>query len=132
MKIAPDPKFMEMAYELEAAKAEIARLMLDKNQAYTERNMMVSALAHLFPSGIATTNIPNWDDEWQNCVYIDTPAGQLSWHYHDLEAMLFADLPPYWSQWDGHDTQLKYERLAKLRDIDILSAVVTKGPRNGR
>lgn len=125
-----DPKFMDMAFEIEALKDECAKLMLDKASAYNERNMMVSALAHLFPSGIATTNIPNWDDEWQNCVYIDTPAGQLSWHYHDMEAMLFVDLPPYWGKWDGHTTPEKYARLARLREVDILTAVTTvRGPR---
>ncbi len=126
----PDPQFMDHAFEIETLNAQLAQAIDDKNSAYNERNMMVSALAHLFPSGIATTNIPNWDDEWHNCVYIDTPAGQLSWHYHDLEAMLFADLPPYWGKWDGHDTPEKYARLARLRELDILTAV-TKGGRRG-
>lgn len=123
-----DKAFMDMAFELESAKDEIARLMLDKNQAYTERNMMVAALAHLFPAGLKQTDIPGWDEEWHNCVFIDTPAGQLSWHYHDMEASLFADLPPYWGEWDGHSTPEKYARLTRLRELDIMTAV-TKGGR---
>ncbi len=85
-----------------------------KDEAYAERNKLVAALARLYPSGIARTDIPKWDPEWHGCVYIDSPAGQLSWHFHDSEAYLFASLPPYEKPWDGHTTDEKYERLARL------------------
>jgi hypothetical protein len=84
------------------------------NAAYAERNRLVAYLARQFPSGIARTAIEGWEPEWHGCVYIDTPAGQLSWHYHDREAHLFADLPPYAGEWDGHTTEQKYERLRLL------------------
>jgi hypothetical protein len=71
--------------------------------AYYERNKLVRFLASLFPAGIA-----------HNCVYIDTPEGQLSWHYHDEEAHLFSALPPYEKPWDGHSTLEKYLRLERL------------------
>lgn len=117
---------MDMAYEIEVLKDEVVRLTLDKTSAYNERNCVVAALAHLFPAGIRKTTIEGWDPEWHNCVFIDTPAGQLSWHYHDSEAPAFADLPRYWSQWDGHSTPEKYRRLAKLSRLPLLVAV-TKG-----
>jgi hypothetical protein len=41
---------------------------------------------------------------------IDTPEGQMSWHYHDEDAHLFAGLPPYEKPWDGHSTLEKYLR----------------------
>lgn len=82
---------------------------------YAERNKLVRALAELFPSGIRRTDIAGWSPEWHNCVYIDLPTGQVSWHYHDREAHLFADLPPYQGEWDGHTTKEKYESLAALR-----------------
>lgn len=82
--------------------------------AYAERNQVVAALARLFPSGIRKTDIEGWDPEWQNCVFIDLPTGQVSWHYHDREAYLFAGLPPYTKPWDGHPTPLKYLRLRAL------------------
>lgn len=82
--------------------------------AYHERNQVVAALASAFPSGIARTAIPGWDEEWHGCVYIDLPTGQASWHYHDREAHLFAHLPPYTKEWDGHTTEEKYERLSRL------------------
>lgn len=75
---------------------------------------MVRFLASLYPSGIAKTNIPGWEVGWDNCVYIDTPAGQMSWHYHDREAHLFESLPEYKGTWDGHSTQEKYLRLEQL------------------
>jgi hypothetical protein len=79
-----DPKFMDMAFEIEALKAELAGTQRMMNGAYSERNMLVAALAHLFPAGVKSTDIPGWDAEWHNCVFIDTPAGQMSWHYHDV------------------------------------------------
>lgn len=85
-----------------------------KDQAYLERNRVVAALARLFPSGRATTAIEGWSPEWHGCVYIDLPTGQVSWHFHDSQAFLFEDLPPYTKPWDGHTTPEKYRRLAAL------------------
>ncbi len=81
---------------------------------YTERNRLVAALARLFPSGVARTSIPGWDITWEQCVYVDLPTGQVSWHFHDSEAYLFEGLPPYAKPWDGHSTEEKYNRLAAL------------------
>jgi hypothetical protein len=89
-------------------------MISELNNAYYERNKLVRFLASLYPAGIAKTDIPGWDPEWHGCVFIDTPAGQMSWHYHEREAHLFASLPDYGGQWDGHTTQEKYLRLEKL------------------
>lgn len=97
-----------------ADSPEVADMRARKDEAYRERNMVVAALARVFPSGIKRTDIPGWDPEWHSCVYIDSPAGQLSWYYHDSEAHLFAGLPTYAGAWDGHDTPEKYRRLAAL------------------
>lgn len=88
-----------------------------KDAAYSERNRVVAALARLFPSGVARTNIPDWDITWEQCVYIDLPTGQVSWHFHDSEAHLFEGLPAYTKAWDGHTTEQKYERLAGLATL---------------
>ena len=92
-------------------EAQLTALREEKSEAYSERNHIVAALAHLFPSGIARTNIPGWDEEWHGCVYIDLPTGQISYHYHDSEHQLFADLPAYKGQWDGHDKATVHQRL---------------------
>jgi len=86
-------------------------------RAYAERNLLVRFLACIFPSGIRRTNIEGWEPQWCNCVYVDTPEGQMSWHYHDAQASLFANLPPYQGAWDGHTTQEKYARLGRLITI---------------
>jgi hypothetical protein len=87
---------------------------MSADAAYAERNQLVAVLARLFPSGIRRTAIEGWSEDWHNCVYIDLPTGQASWHYHDREAALFADLPVYTKPWDGHTSEEKYRRLGAL------------------
>jgi hypothetical protein len=101
-----------------ALEAENKRLRDDLDGAYLERNRIVAALAASYPSGIKKTAIDGWDDAWHNCVYIDLPTGQASWHYHDREAKLFSNLPAYYGVWDGHTTEEKYQRLAALAQTD--------------
>lgn len=93
---------------------QVEALQAEKDAAYLERNQLVAALAKLFPSGVARTAIEGWAEEWHGCVYIDLPAGQASWHFHDSQAYLFEGLPTYSKAWDGHDTPEKYARLAAL------------------
>lgn len=83
---------------------------------YAERNQVVALLAILareagYRVGTAKTDIPGWEPEWQGCVYIDGPWGQISWHYHEREAPMFASLPAYDGTWDGHSTEEKYRRV---------------------
>lgn len=106
--------YREQQQRITALERENAALRERKDGAYEERNRVVAALARIFPSGLARTNIEGWDEEWHGCVYIDSPVGQLSWHYHDSQAYLFEGLPPYEGQWDGHTTEEKYQRLAIL------------------
>ena len=89
------------------------------NAAYYERNKVVAGLAALFPSGIKKTDIPGWEEEWHGCVYIDLPTGQVSWHYHESQAHIFAGLPEYRKEWDGHDTLEKYRRVAALSSLKV-------------
>lgn len=85
-----------------------------KDAAYLERNQVVAALSKLFPAGVAKTAIEGWSEDWHGCVYIDLPTGQVSWHFHDSQAHLFAHLPLYEKPWDGHTTEEKYTRLTAL------------------
>lgn len=100
--------------ETDDRAVELAKMRERKDAAYLERNQVVAALAKCFPSGVARTAIEGWSDGWHGCVYIDLPTGQVSWHFHDSHAYLFAGLPPYRGAWDGHDTPEKYNRLAAL------------------
>lgn len=95
-------------------RADLTAAQERKDGAYLERNRVVSALSKVFPSGVARTAIEGWSEDWHGCVYIDSPAGQLSWHFHDSQAYLFDHLPPYRGKWDGHTTEEKYARLAQI------------------
>lgn len=81
---------------------------------YRERAHLVAHLAAQYTSVIAYGDDPDWP-----VVYIDTPAGQLSWHLALSDLDLFAHVPTvapedYRAQWDGHDTPTKYDRLDEL------------------
>jgi hypothetical protein len=98
---------------------DIAEQVRAKDAGYRERNALVVLLASIFPAGVKRTAIEGWSPEWHGCVYIDLPNGQASWHYHDSEAELFAHLPPYDGEWDGHTTEQKYERIRRLAMEDL-------------
>lgn len=87
----------------------------ETDQAYLERNHLVAALSRLYPSGVLQTKIPGWDKAWHGCVYIDLPTGQISYHFHESQAALFAHLGPYVGEWDGHEKADVHFRLAALR-----------------
>lgn len=97
---------------LEALKAE-------KDGAYLERNKCVALLASLAKAngwkvGRCKTAIEGWSEDWHGCVRIELPTGQVSWHYHDSQADLFAFLPEMEMEWDGHDTEEKYRRVLEM------------------
>jgi len=100
--------------------AEVERLRQEKDGAYEERNRVVAAFARAavslgWPVAVTRTAIEGWSEDWHGCIYIVTPAGQASWHFHDSHAHLFADLPRGAMAWDGHTTPEKYERLHGMR-----------------
>jgi len=99
---------------------QVHTLTKEKDGAYEERNRVVALLARLYlDKGFRVlqtrTSIPGWNPEWERCVYIETPEGQLSWHFHDRDAHLFEHVPKVASvDWDGHTTELKYQRIEKI------------------
>lgn len=108
-------RISELEDEITALRAELARYKAEKNQAYTERNRVVLALAMQFPAGIRDTQIEGWSPEWNGCCYIDLPTGQISYHYHSSEAELFNRLPAYKKPYDGHTKDDVHARLLALR-----------------
>ena len=87
-----------------------------KDDAYRERNKVVSALSKLFPAwlGKHESTDKTWHKEWMNIVFIKLPTGQVSWHLHDSDLAYFAHLEYKNEKWDGHTTEEKYERLLSL------------------
>lgn len=87
------------------------RLGRDLNDAYMERNRLVQLLTYMFPSHIANqkerANSP--------VVYIETPTGQISFHYQPNCAFLFTHLEVREeNSFDGHTTDLKWKRVEDL------------------
>lgn len=100
---------------MDAKDAEIARLRAQKDGAYSERDQCVALIARMavalgYRAGLGRHVGGEWDDDWRNIVFIDLPAGQVSWHIHDSELPLFDFLGQYEAPWDGHSTAEKYER----------------------
>jgi BMFP domain-containing protein YqiC len=104
-------------------------LILKRDAVYRERNACVASMAIMatalgWPCGLGIDNRnaevwdDNWDDEWRNVVYIEVPVAgefrQLSWHIHDSEVALFANLSKYQRMWDGHTVEQKYEIIAEF------------------
>lgn len=98
-------------------RAQLAELRAAKDMAYRERNKLVAALSKLFHASLERhpDEDTDWEDDWRWVVFIDLPTGQVSWHIHDSELDLFDHLPRLQGRkWDGHSTEEKYERLARL------------------
>lgn len=113
------PKFMAaeegfLRRQWKEARDEAEALRAGKQQAYAERNKLVAWLASIFPSTMCETDIEGWDPEWHWCIYIDTPAGQLSWHIRESELIGFAHVKRAETEWDGHTTDEKYQRVSML------------------
>lgn len=84
------------------------------NAIYRERNTLVAHLAAVYPSALA------WNDpdepDWA-VVYIETEAGQLSWHVSPDDIDLFKNVERKNIVWDGHDTDIKYSRLRYMTEL---------------
>lgn len=106
----------DMNKPLEEMKQLIAEAQDGKDQAYRERNHLVAYLAHQYESHTKQhpSEDTDWEDDWRTIVCIHTPAGQMTWHIHDSEVGQFKFLDPAYCEWDGHTTEEKYARLAKL------------------
>lgn len=104
----------------------IDQLAQSQTDAYAERDRLVAALSHLFPSYLTKhPEAEGWDEEWRNIVVLNIPdpkirygSLQLSWHIHASELPWFEHLKFEENHWDGHTVAEKYARLATLRKVD--------------
>ena len=109
-----------MADRIDALTRERDEAREEREGAYRERNQVVAWASRLsiaagYVVRVTKTAIDGWDVAWHNCAYVMTPTGQASWHFHDDDAPLFADLPHGEVVWDGHTTLEKYDRLHRAR-----------------
>lgn len=84
------------------------------DKAYEERNRLVALLTKIFPSTRCKTAIEGWSEDWHGCVYVQLPTGQVSWHFHNSQAGMFAHVPYTLTKWDGHTTAEKYQRIEQI------------------
>ena len=80
------------------------------DDAYFDRNQAATALARCairlgFRVGVKS------DPEWP-ILFIDLPAGQVSWHLPAAE--LIGEWAEYAGEWDGHDLATKRDRVARF------------------
>ena len=114
---------MGLAQEAEKWRADAMRVATERNGAYRERAQLVAWAAAVYKSGWNTD--PAWPD-WR-IVFVDSPAGQLSWHVAPDDWGLFEHVKHDPAMvWDGHTTEQKYERIAEL--VKWLSGIEAKDP----
>jgi hypothetical protein len=88
---------------------------MDDPGVYRERAHLVAHLAAVYPSVIVfdgDPGAPGWA-----LIYVDSPAGQLSWHLSGDDLDLFPHVERAATDavaWDGHSTEVKYRRLDNL------------------
>jgi len=120
------------ALEVEREKLEdtIETLIIVKDNAYSERNKCIAALANFIRDiaqpqfRVYTThdNNENWENDWRTVLVIERGDLQMTWHFHDSERHLLERLPVnLLHKFDGHDTKEKYNRLIKcfIGGVDI-------------
>lgn len=106
LKLAPHVEFARNHVNLHVMAANTGTA-----QAYAERNILIRLLARYAVKAGRLTDTKA-EPHWQHVVSLDIPGvGQCAWHYHDSEAALFADLPEYDGEYNGHTTLDKYERI---------------------
>ena len=98
-------------------RAQAAYWKAEMNKAYAERNRLVAALSKAHPSHLARHEGDDWEIDWRWLVCIHLPTGQATWHIHDSELELMTHLAAQPGHWDGHSTEEKYERLARVREL---------------
>jgi hypothetical protein len=95
--------------------------MDEKDQAYWERNQLVSYISKIYYSWLERhpEKDTEWEDEWRNIIFIQFPKGKYSWHIHDREMKYFKHLQFYdTDSWDGSTTEQKYQALRGEKNGD--------------
>ena len=131
---APDPAGVEavLAKVVEVSRVGTGAGLIERlDGVYAERTLLILALCSLFPSGLKKAPVRGMPREFETAVYVDTPAGQLSWHLHEDDLPTFAHLPEYHGGWDGHSTAEKYRRLTSAAFADTEERAALRFYANG-
>jgi hypothetical protein len=74
--------------------------------AYSQRTIAAVAFAHTVLSlggvaGVGLDDRKDQPDEWRVVLYVDTAAGQISWHIAPKDQAMLEGLPQYVGTWNG-------------------------------
>lgn len=90
-------------------------LVAAKDNAYAERDrclVLMALMAQRLGLKVGMGIDPKADSpEWASVLFIDLPAGQVSWHIHESETSWFYFVGAYDGEWDQHTTDEKYRRV---------------------
>lgn len=98
-----------------------ALLQAKMKELYVDRNLIVALLLRMCASNrwrVGTMPASDAMNGFSRVAVIDSPEGQLSWHFPDSEQGLFDTLDKVFGAfpepWDGHTTEQKFERIRKI------------------
>lgn len=101
--------------ELPCHRDTLARRAAERG-VYAERAQLIALLAAHYPAVLSSD--PD-DAVRADVVYVDTPAGQLSWHLAAIDVAAYFDSVQraglhHTQLWDGHSTEEKFRRIRAL------------------
>lgn len=95
-------------YRSKVEELDSAMQLKDKRLllAYSQRAIAACVLAHVVLSnggsaGVGRDDREDQPDAWRVVLYVDTPAGQFSWHIAPADQHMLVGLPQYAGSWDG-------------------------------
>ena len=96
----------DLEYDLQEASSKAKDFETRLNTAYSQRAIVAIALAHVViqhggTAGVGQDDREDQPDAWRVVLYVDTPAGQLSWHIAPDDQLMLEGLPTYSKAWDG-------------------------------
>ena len=119
-----DQEIDDVHEQLESTRLRLGRAIDQKNNAYMERNYVLTFLCHV----LYVEPVEGWRMQrgytaeykgWEHCLYITPPERyglpQISWHFATDEVWMLDTLGlPQDGKWDGTTTPQKYAALAEF------------------
>lgn len=118
----------EIDTEREALEAAYTKLQnsydsldAERSRLYTDRNLCVALLLRMCASNrwrIGTAPSPRPAPGFSRIALIETPEGQIGWHFPDSDQPLFDTVDKVFGEFpepfDGHHHDEKFERMRKI------------------
>lgn len=110
---------------IDTVKPLTDRLTAERDAGYHDRAQILALLASTHGVRAVVTPAVDIDEPGWLLLYIDTWAGQLSWHIAPSDARLFWQVEHVRAGdpravWDGHTTEEKHRRMSRITGVDKL------------